>query len=162
MRHLREEAEHDERSRIAATLHDGVGQSMQAVNLGLKRLRAMAGGAQPLDTDILNRIIAEVGEVIGGLREVSQELRPLFLERMDLPEAVCFHCRELDKLSDISIRCYANGTSGTPDERVKEQCFLSFREALGNAVKCYVPPLNRLSPLRNPTVRQDLAWNIPL
>jgi hypothetical protein len=25
---------------------------------------------------------------------------------------------------------------------------------------CYVPPLNRLSLLRNPRVRQDLAWNI--
>jgi hypothetical protein len=28
--------------------------------------------------------------------------------------------------------------------------------------KCYVPPLNRPSPPRNPTVRQDLAWNVPL
>jgi hypothetical protein len=27
---------------------------------------------------------------------------------------------------------------------------------------CYVPPLNRLSRLRNPTVRQDFGWNIPL
>jgi hypothetical protein len=26
--------------------------------------------------------------------------------------------------------------------------------------RCYVPPLNRLSLLRNPRVRQDLAWNI--
>jgi PAS domain S-box-containing protein len=90
VRRLREEAEHDERNRIAAILHDGVGQSMQAVNLGLKRLRAMADDAQPLDTDILSRIIAEVREVIQTLRKISHELRPPFLGRMDLPEAVRF------------------------------------------------------------------------
>ena len=135
VRHLREEAEHDERRRIAAILHDGVGQSMQAVNLGLKRLRAMADGAQPLVTDALNRIIAEVGDVIRSLRNVSHELRPLFLEHMELPEAVRFHCREMDKLSDINIGYSASELPCTPNERAKEQCFLSFREALSNAVK---------------------------
>jgi PAS domain S-box-containing protein len=42
VRLLREEVEHAERKRIAATLHDGVAQAMQAVNPRLKRLRALA------------------------------------------------------------------------------------------------------------------------
>lgn len=108
VRYLREEAEQNERRRIAATLHDGVGQSLQAINLGLKRLRVLAGDGQPLNTEILDPLIAEVGDAIGELREISQELRPRFLERLALHEAIRFHCSELDKRSETRIRCLAN------------------------------------------------------
>lgn len=81
VRLLRDEVEKDERNRLAAILHDRVGQSMQAVNLGLKRARAMAEKEAPVPAGLLDALIAEVATAIGELRDLSRELRPLFLER---------------------------------------------------------------------------------
>jgi signal transduction histidine kinase len=134
VRLLREEVEQTERKRIAATLHDGVGQAMQAVNLGLKRLRALGGRDKPLRTDLLNRSIEDVGGIIADLREVTHDLRPPFLEQMQLQEAIEYHCSELSAQTGITLHVVGNDESLLLDDRVKEQCFLSFREALNNAL----------------------------
>jgi signal transduction histidine kinase len=135
VRLLREEVERDTRKRIAAVLHDGVAQSVQAVNLGLKRLRVLAAGGQQLNAGLLNQIIDDIGGIIGELREVSHELRPLFLERMGLFEAIQYYCSDLSERTGIAIHVLAQETPVQLGERVKEQCFLSFREALTNAIK---------------------------
>ena len=135
VRLLREEVERDARKRLAATLHDGVAQSVQAVNLGLKRLRALGSGGQQLNTDLLNQIIDDVGAIIGELREVSHELRPLYLEQMGLTEAIRYYSSELSERAGINIRVSAKKVAAVTDARVREQCFLSVREALTNAIK---------------------------
>jgi PAS domain S-box-containing protein len=135
VRLLREEVERDTRKGIAAALHDGVAQSVQAVNLGLKRLRVLAAGGQQQNADLLNRIIDDIGGIIGELREVSHELRPPFLERMGLFEAIKYYCNELSERTGITLHVLTQETPVQLGERVKEQCFLSFREALSNAIK---------------------------
>ena len=117
VRRLREEVEKDERKRIAATLHDVVGQSMQAVNLSLKRLRASAATGSTMPQALLDGAIAEAGTAIGQLREVSTELRPIFLERMPLVDAIRFQCSETSGRAGIEIRVRRPGcqpgTGGT-------------------------------------------------
>jgi signal transduction histidine kinase len=135
VRQLRDEIETDARKRIAATLHDVVGQSMQAVNLGLKRVRAMAEQDALVPMELLDPLITEVGAAIRELRDLTQELRPLFLERLTLLDAVRFHCSETSARAAIPIRVQASEAPFDLDERVKEQCFLVFREALSNAVR---------------------------
>jgi len=135
VRLLREEVERDTRKRIAASLHDGVAQTAQAVNLGLKRLRSLAVPGQELPPDLLDTAIRDVGEIIGELRKVSHELRPLFLERMGLIDAVRYYCGELAERAEIDVRFIAQDLSVELGQRVKEQCFLVVREALTNAVK---------------------------
>ncbi len=135
VRRLREEVERDTRKRVAAVLHDGVAQSVQGVNLGLMRLRTLAAGGKQLPADLLDRITDDTRGILGELREISHELRPLFLERMGLIEAIQYYCGELSEGAGITIRVVAQEVSVQLEERVKEQCFLSFREALSNAVK---------------------------
>ena len=135
VRLLREEVERDTRKRVAAALHDGVAQSVQAVNLGLKRLRALAAEGQQGRADLLNKIIDDVRGIIDELREVSHELRPLFLERMGLIGAIRYYCSELSERTGITVHVLSQEVPVQPEERVKEQCFLIFREALTNAIK---------------------------
>jgi len=135
VRRLREEAEKDERQRIAATLHDVVGQSMQVVHLTLKRLRASAATGTQLPRDLLDGAIAEAGIAIGQLRELSTELRPIFLERMPLIDAIRFHCRETSARAGIEVLVRSPDDRFCLDDRVKEQCFFGFREALANAIR---------------------------
>jgi len=73
VRLLREEVERDTRRRIAASLHDGVAQTAQAVNLGLKRLRSLAAQGRELPADLFDNAIQDVGEIISELRKVSNE-----------------------------------------------------------------------------------------
>jgi PAS domain S-box-containing protein len=133
VRLLREEAERAEQKRLAATLHDGVGQTMQAVNLGLKRLRAVAKDKRPTG-ELLDRLIDDVGGVIAELRSVTQELRPPFLERMGLLGAVRYWCNVLAERSGIAIHVVSDDDIIQLDKRVKEQCFLIINEALNNVI----------------------------
>jgi PAS domain S-box-containing protein len=134
VRLFREEAEREEQKRLAAILHDGVGQSMQAVNLGLKRLQALACEDKQPTGELLDRLIDDVRGVIAELRIVTQELRPPFLERMGLAEAVRYWCKVLGERSGIDIHVVSNDDVVQLDERLKEQCFLILREALNNAI----------------------------
>jgi signal transduction histidine kinase len=84
---------------------------------------------------LLDGAIAEAGTALGQLREVSQELRPIFLERMSLVDAIRFQCSETGERAGVEIRLLAPDVCLGLAERVKEQCFLTFREALGNAVR---------------------------
>ncbi len=135
IRRLREEVEREERKRIAATLHDVVGQSLQSVNLSLKRLRAAATTDTQSPDCLLQAALGEVQITIEQLRELGKELRPPCLESMRFTEAVRCQCDATGAHAGVAIRLHASGVYAIQTQRLKEQCFLSFREALGNAVR---------------------------
>jgi len=135
VRRLRNDAERDARGRLAAALHDGVGQTVQALNLGLKQARALAERGETVPVALLDRLVDEAGEVLRGLRAVSCELRPLFLERLSLLDAIRHQCSETAQRTGIRIQVCAIDGPLALDPQVKEQCFLAFREALSNAVR---------------------------
>ena len=132
---FKNEVERNERKRIAATLHDGVAQTMQAVNLNLKGVRTLISTEQQVPLDSMNRVIDNIGSVIDDLRTISHDLRPLFLERMGLDEAIRFHCDELSLHNKIRFHISSDNHNRELNEINKEQCFLSFREAINNAIK---------------------------
>jgi PAS domain S-box-containing protein len=135
VRRLRNDAERDARGRLAATLHDGVGQTLQALNLGLKQARGMAGRQEAVPVELLERLVEEAGDALREVRAVSCELRPPFLDRLPLVDAVRLHCSELAQRSGSSICVDADQSPFALEDRVKEQCFLAFREALSNALR---------------------------
>lgn len=132
---LRDEAEADARKRLAAALHDEVGQSLQAVNLGLKRVRAMACNAEAVPEGLLDSLVDEVGAALRAVCEIGQELRPLSLERLPFADAVRLQCSDTASRTGIDIQMRIDGPDLEPDERAKYQCFMGFREALSNAVR---------------------------
>ncbi|MFZ0788878.1 MAG: sensor histidine kinase, partial [Chromatiaceae bacterium] len=132
---LRNDAERDARGRLAASLHDGVGQTLQALNLGLKQARSMARRHEAVPMDLLEQLVGETGDALREVRVVSCELRPPFLDRLPLLDAVRLHCSEIAQRSGSSILVHADEAPMVLEERVKEQCFLAFREALSNALR---------------------------
>ena len=66
---LRNDAERDARGRLAATLHDGVGQTLQALNLGLKQATgAWPGAKTAVPVELLERLVDEAGDALRELR----------------------------------------------------------------------------------------------
>ena len=133
LRRLKEELEKKERSRLAELLHDGVGQNLQAVNLGLKMV---AEKAEPGVAKILVGLNEEVRNAIEQVRNLSSELSPVHLEQMDLTEAIRSHVSKLMVRVKADLRVVTDRWSyAFLDERIKEHCFLVFQEALTNAIK---------------------------
>ncbi len=130
---LKEELEKKERSRLAALLHDGVGQNLQAVNLGLKMV------AETADPDVAKALVELNGEVrnaIEQVRNLSSGLSPVRLEQMDLAEAIRSHVSKLTVRVKADIRLVTDRQSyAFLDERIKEHSFLIFQEVLTNAIK---------------------------
>lgn len=130
---LKEELEKKERGRLAVLLHDGIGQNLQAVNLGLKMVTEKAG---PDIAEILVGLNGEVRNAIEQVRSLSSELSPVRLEQMDLAEAIRAHVSKLTVRVKADIRLVSDGGGyAFLDERIKEHCFLVFQEALTNAIK---------------------------
>jgi signal transduction histidine kinase len=130
----RDEIQRLERSRIAKTLHDGVGQVLQALKLGLQRLSLQIEGD---NKQLVNELVQETGEAISIIRDFCSELRPLHLERMSLGQALYSHVERLDRrmpTMQLTMQEQGNDTFEL-SELVKEQLFLIAVELLNNALK---------------------------
>src|SRR5258708_19140413 len=90
--------QHRERQRLAADLHDGLGQALTLIKLMVEdaRMRLRRGqaddAAQQLDATVL-----QIRETIGEMRQICGELRPLSLERLGLPAALGTLCRRVER-----------------------------------------------------------------
>lgn len=134
-RRLREEIERDVQTRLAATLHDGVSQTLQALNLDLKQIRGIAQRGDPIPAARLDRLVAECNEALRDLRAVSVELHGSFLEWLPLYEAIRLHCSKTAERIGAPIQLQVDGAALVLDEQTRLQCFLAFREALSNAAR---------------------------
>ncbi|MBF0612179.1 MAG: PAS domain S-box protein [Magnetococcales bacterium] len=133
--HLKDELELQERKRLAITLHDGVGQSMQAINLGLK-LAATTFPHNPNEAlKTLREMSREITETIAQLRDITGELRPSFLERMELVEAMRWWGGRVAERSRVEVRIQPRTELPPLSLRIKYNCFQIFQEALTNAIK---------------------------
>lgn len=133
-RRLKEELEKKERERLATLLHDGVGQNLQAVNLGLKML--VDNMTEPVSAEILPELVEEVRKTIDQVRDLTEELSPVHLEHMDLAEAIRSHASKLTARAEADIAVNTNGTAyDFLSDRIKAHCFLIFQEALTNSIK---------------------------
>ncbi|EXJ14531.1 integral membrane sensor signal transduction histidine kinase [Imhoffiella purpurea] len=131
---LREEAEREIRSRLAAALHDGVSQTLLALNVELAQARSMLRRGAPLDSGTLDRLVVGSRNALDQLRDVNVELRPAPLTLHSFTAAVFDQCNESAELAGLPVIFHADETPLVLAESVKLQCFLAFREALCNAV----------------------------
>lgn len=121
------EAQEDERRRIAMDLHDGVGQSMQSLKLRLQMDAQKAGRAEECQPQI-----AAVDACIQELRNVAAHLRPVFLGRHALAEALRALCEQYADESGAKVRFESNVTRPV-EARAEEHIFRILQEALTNA-----------------------------
>jgi len=122
----------EERKRLARELHDGPGQSLLAIKLNLQMLQQKlfdGKGDQPLE-----RPIADVEGVVDELRNISLDLRPVFLEQMGLGVALKWFAQKLGERTgiEISVEAEENMEVGPG---VRENLYRIFQEAVNNALK---------------------------
>ena len=122
-----------ERRRIAADLHDLVGQNLAALGIGLETLRAELSMSQHGTTfDEMARLLKET---IDAVRQTMSDLRPSVLDDYGLLAALESHARQLATRTGLAVAVQGQPLRSRPAARVELALFRIAQEALANAVK---------------------------
>lgn len=120
-----------ERKRIAAELHDSLGQNLLVIKSRLRMAQRAAAGHSP-ELDEITKLAAQSLEEV---REISQNLRPYQLDRLGLTQALHGLVKKVGE--SLDLKCTADIT---PVDRVfsseaEMNLFRIVQEALNNVLK---------------------------
>jgi PAS domain S-box-containing protein len=132
---FREKLENQERGRVARDIHDGIGQSLQAVKLQLKMRQARCKAGDACGGHALNDVIREITSAATELREVVLALRPQFLEETNLDIAIRALCERAAKRTNLMVRAECHGAYRDISATLKLSIFRVCQEALANIIK---------------------------
>jgi signal transduction histidine kinase/ligand-binding sensor domain-containing protein len=126
-----------ERKRIAAEMHDSLGQRLVVIkNLAYLLLRSR-GGAQTDDSDAqtIAEISDEAASAISETREISYNLRPFQLDRLGLTKAIETMVRTTGVASGIRFTSELDNIDDVFPEDLRINFYRIVQEALGNIMK---------------------------
>ncbi|MGH8613187.1 MAG: sensor histidine kinase [Gammaproteobacteria bacterium] len=88
-------AHEDERKRIAAELHDGIGQSLSAIKYSLENeiAKLSQSHVHGETLEALKSFTQRIQEAIGDLRRIAMGLRPAMLEDLGILSTLDWFCR---------------------------------------------------------------------
>lgn len=121
-------AQEEERKRIARELHDGVGQALSSLKLGINLLSARSGLEAP-------DLLALADETLTAVRQLGRELRPSALDDLGLAAALERHVdtfRSMHPGITVDLHCEAVGRL---DTHVETSLYRMVQEAMTNAAR---------------------------
>ncbi len=127
-------AEENERKRIAAELHDGVGQMMSAAKMNLSAIEneiVFKDEAQKINFD---KVIGMIDESCNEVRSVSHQMMPNALLKSGLASAVKEFIDKIDSRI-IKINLYAEGLNERLDTNVETVLYRVIQECVNNVIK---------------------------
>lgn len=127
-------AEENERKRIAADLHDGVGQMMSAAKMNLSAFENEIPFKDVSQRLAFEKVLELVDESCREIRSVSHQMMPNALLKSGLANAV----REfIDKIDNriIKITLHAAGLQERLDSNVETVLYRVIQECVNNVIK---------------------------
>ena len=124
----------DERARVAAELHDGLGQSLAIIkNRALIAMRALPDVLRTGEQ--LQDIASTASSAIGEVRQIAHNLRPYELDRLGLVAAIESMIEKVSDSSAIDISKNLELMSGVLSVEAETSVYRIIQEALNNVVK---------------------------
>lgn len=127
------ESQEAERKRIAQEIHDGLGQSLLVIKN--RATLGLAAGEKTKADEQFDEIRESVTDALSEVRVISQNLRPLHLERLGLTSTLEEMIEQLDAASEIEINYDIEQIDGslTPENEIN--LYRIVQESLNNVVK---------------------------
>lgn len=140
-RHLRDLAHHlqsdqeAERARIAAQIHDQLGQSLTAIKMDLVWLRGKISNQPPTVDSRIEAVVELADTTVKTVRRIATELRPQLLDELGLVAAIEWQARDYQERAGLKCRssCRVDSKQIHPD--LATAMFRSFQELLTNVVR---------------------------
>jgi signal transduction histidine kinase/streptogramin lyase len=130
-------SQENERKRIAAELHDSLGQRLVIVkSLALFFLRDHQSSASaPTDLKSIEEISEEVTQAINETREIAYNLRPFRLDRVGLTKATAGLVQSVAAASGIEMTADLDPIDDVFADDLRINFYRIVQESLGNVVK---------------------------
>ncbi len=125
--------EERERRRIAAGLHDRVGQLLGISAMRLEKLKGAA--PSPRLADDLDKVGKLIHEALEATQSLTFELSPPTLHELGVGAALKWFAEQMQKEHGIRITVSASGAGKAPDEEARALLYRATRELLLNVVK---------------------------
>lgn len=128
------EAHEGERRRIAAELHDGLGQTLAMI-----KNSALSGTHHARDLPAaqahLERITEQSAHAIGEVREIAYNLRPYLLGRLGLTRALRSMLNKVASVSGLTIEAHLDDLDGLFSTEAQMSLYRIVQESLNNVLK---------------------------
>jgi two-component system sensor histidine kinase EvgS len=126
--------EEKERRRIAADLHDHVGQSLALARMQIASVREL--GSDPRQTAILDEISDSLRQTVQETRDLIYDLSPPQLNEIGLSAAISEWLEEkVGKRYALKAECIVSVSEEPMDDDVRAILFRSVRELVANVIK---------------------------
>jgi signal transduction histidine kinase len=125
------ESQEAERKRLAAELHDGLGQNLLVMKNELDRHIRQKNAKG----DALEEIEALIQETIEGVREISSNLHPHHLEKLGLSAAIEVMAEKIARSSGLDVRCDCDDVDRLLPRETAIHLYRIVQEALSNVVR---------------------------
>jgi signal transduction histidine kinase len=123
----------EEQKRVAAELHDGLGQSLAIIkNRALMASRALPDARRTEEQ--LQEIASTATSAIGEVRQIAHNLRPYELDRLGLVAAIESMIERVSDSSSIDVSKNLDLTSGVLSSEAETSIYRIIQEALNNVV----------------------------
>ncbi|MEH6971652.1 PAS domain-containing sensor histidine kinase [Bacillus sp. JJ675] len=129
------EAQENEHKRLAQELHDGVGQSLYSVSVGIQAIRSRMKQEDTFK-EYMQEIIDELEKAIQDIKLYSLQLRPHSLDQLGLIPTVEHLVSGLNKThKDVSVTFASSNVSNRLLPSLEINLYRVIQEALHNALK---------------------------
>jgi len=126
-----------ERRRIAADLHDGLGQSLSLLKLGIQEaVRLVGADAPPKALKAVKQLLPRAEAALSELHRVAMDLRPSTLDDLGILPTLSWFVREFESANlKTRIERHIGVSEKDVPEPLKIAIFRILQEAVNNAVK---------------------------
>ena len=128
------QAEENERKRIAADLHDGVGQLMSAAKMNLSAFEHDLPFKNDQQKTAYEKAIALVDESCKEVRSISHQMMPNALLKSGLSSAIKEFIDKIDS-SSLKINLHTEGLNERLDSNIETVCYRVIQECVNNVIK---------------------------
>lgn len=126
-------AQEEERKRIARELHDGVGQMLTSLMVGMRTMQRSDDAV--LHQERIEELCAMVGETLEQVRVLSRELRPSLLDDLGLVAALERYVGEFTRAhAEVSVDLHCDLPDRLPST-IETALYRIVQEAMTNAAR---------------------------
>ncbi|MDN5205058.1 PAS domain S-box protein [Fulvivirgaceae bacterium BMA10] len=129
------QGQEQERKRVAKELHDGLGQSLSAINLNLNALEPELEIFNQKFRSTYNKLKLLLENTISDVKTISHNLMPRILENYGLVKALDYLFGFIDETNQIKINFQPYGLECRVDPKVEIALYRIVQELMNNILK---------------------------
>jgi len=130
-----QEVREQERSRIAAELHDELGQQLTGLKLELSWLAARVKDGRGARIEEVDAMRHQLDATIASVRRIATDLRPRVLDDLGFCDAVSWQASEFARRSGIEVELDLAGSGCVGEDAIATALFRIVQESLTNIAR---------------------------